>query len=320
MILEPFVGSGTIALEAYMAQRNVICSDINPYAVALTRAKLNPPRDLFTALTRLSLALQTLDTTFPERRFVPKWVRSFFHHRTLSEADLLSQRCIRAGDFFTLACLLGILHHQRPGFLSYPSNHLVPYLLSKKYPRTKFPSMYRYRALGPRLVSKVKRAYRNFPTLDESLIHKCYNRDGLTLPLREGSIDAIITSPPYMDNLDYVRDNRLRLWFLGLEERYMKNQEHFSPDEFRTFLMRSFLYFKRVLKEGGLCVLVLGDVNRDKRHYQCARLAKEIALKKLGLFRLHEQLKYPLPEIRRSRHYRQGTTSETILVLQSKKQ
>jgi DNA modification methylase len=179
--------------------------------------------------------------------------------------------------------------------------------------------MYRYRALLPRLISKVKRAYRNFPMLDPTLIHDIYSEDGLALPLRPGSIDAVITSPPYMDNLDYVRDNRLRLWFLGLEERYLKNQEHFSPDEFRAFLIRSLLYFKRVLKDGGLCVLVLGNINRDQRHYQCARLAKHIALTKLGLFRLHEELKYPLPENRRSRHYRRGTTSETILVLESRR-
>jgi len=32
------------------------------------------------------------------------------------------------------------------------------------------------------------------------------------------SIDAVITSPPYMDALDYARDNRLRLWFLGIND------------------------------------------------------------------------------------------------------
>jgi hypothetical protein len=33
----------------------------------------------------------------------------------------------------------------------------------------------------------------------------------LTLPLH---FDALITSPPYMNALDYGRDNCLRLWFI----------------------------------------------------------------------------------------------------------
>ena len=34
-------------------------------------------------------------------------------------------------------------------------------------------------------------------------------------------IDCVITSPPYMNALDYGRDNRLRLWFLG--EPYLES-------------------------------------------------------------------------------------------------
>ena len=58
--------------------------------------------------------------------------------------------------------LLGILHHQRPGFLSFPSSHLVPYLRSRKYPRKMFPEMYSYRELRPRLLAKIMRSYKRF--------------------------------------------------------------------------------------------------------------------------------------------------------------
>src|SRR5258708_20036869 len=40
---------------------------------------------------------------------------------------------------FLLSCLLAILHHQRPGFLSFPSSHAVPYLRLNSFPRELYP-------------------------------------------------------------------------------------------------------------------------------------------------------------------------------------
>lgn len=90
-------------------------------------------------------------------------VRQFFHPRTLKEAIKFVTVCKRDENNFLFACFLGILHHQRPGFLSYPSSHLVPYLREKKYPRDQFPELYQYRELRPRLLSKIQRAYARRP-------------------------------------------------------------------------------------------------------------------------------------------------------------
>ena len=43
LVWDPFCGSGTIALESRILLRNIIASDVNPYAVTLTRAKLHAP-------------------------------------------------------------------------------------------------------------------------------------------------------------------------------------------------------------------------------------------------------------------------------------
>src|SRR5437667_11427613 len=39
LLYDPFSGSGTVALEAWAADRNVIANDLSPYAAILTRAK-----------------------------------------------------------------------------------------------------------------------------------------------------------------------------------------------------------------------------------------------------------------------------------------
>lgn len=61
-------------------------------------------------------------------------------------------------EYFFQACILGILHHVRPGFLSYPASHLVPYLRRKMYPPEQFPKMYSYRDVRSRFLAKVRRA------------------------------------------------------------------------------------------------------------------------------------------------------------------
>src|SRR5437763_1881925 len=91
---------------------------------------------------------------------VPEWVREFFHPETLREVVAAFEEVNRSQDYFLTACLLGILHHVRPGFLSYPASHLVPYLRKSKFPPDEFPAMYAYRDLRSRLLAKIKRAYR----------------------------------------------------------------------------------------------------------------------------------------------------------------
>ena len=113
---------------------------------------------------------------------------------------------------FLLACLLGILHHERPGFLSKPSSHLVPYLRDRKYPKQLFPAMYEPRDVFTRLTAKVSRAYKR-PVNNLPKRRVVVAGDARTFP-RVRKIQAVITSPPYMNELEYVRDNRLRLWFL----------------------------------------------------------------------------------------------------------
>lgn len=41
LVVDPFCGSGTVPLEAFLAGREVIASDSNPYAFVLTKAKLH---------------------------------------------------------------------------------------------------------------------------------------------------------------------------------------------------------------------------------------------------------------------------------------
>jgi len=257
-VLDPFAGSGAIPLESVIAGREVVCADTNPYAVTLTRAKLVPPDGLENALKRVD---QSVDRSLTvcrqiDLRRVPRWVRSFFDPRTLRETIGFANLARNERDYFSMASLLGILHHERPGFLSYPASHLVPYLRSRKYPRNRFPELYEYRALKPRLTAKIRRVYKRPPRFNSSLRRVCLKCDVRSLQVEQGSIDAIITSPPYMDALDYARDNRLRLWFLGVRNYKYYEGKFGSVNRFSDLMCTFLLRAQSWLVEKGYCVLV----------------------------------------------------------------
>lgn len=318
LIVDPFCGCGVVALEAAANGRQVIVGDWNPYAAVLTRAKLFAPTSQRQAERRLrktwKLSRELLKAQ--DLRSVPRWIRRFFHAETLRSALAFRDACVQRKDSFLLACLLGILHHQRPGFLSYPSSHLVPYLRDKKFPRRRFAHLYQERDVLSRLEAKIRRTYRRPPT-SYTAIRRVYHTDARRFP-RVRKIAAVITSPPYMNELDYVRDNRLRLWFI--RRALPKDIELVARDRVNAFknLMRSVCErLAPQVKKGGRFVLVVGDATRGGgRPGRSATVTRQIFESEPAFekFKLEKMYRDKIPDIRRSRHECKGTKVETILI------
>lgn len=317
LLYDPFSGSGTVALEAWMAGRNIVANDLSPYAALLTRAKLFPYDSLGHAIEDIEELTDEAEDVVDHLnlRRVPKWVREFFHPETLRETLAWSFVLKRRRRWFLLASLMGILHHQRPGFLSYPSSHTVPYLRSKAFPPEKFPKLYEYRSLADRLEAKIERAFRRVPELDHTTERNCYSKSAhlLTPPSK---VDAIITSPPYMRQLDYARDNRLRLWFLGVEDsRALDHLISPRKEAFLKLMAQCFKKWKTVLKPQKYCVLVVGDGSSELKDANLPALISQIALNE-GYTHVLDHTE-TIPNERRVRRGLTGSTSETIVVLRN---
>ncbi len=317
-VLDPFCGSGTVPLESALLGRKAIASDASRYAVTLTRAKLSPPATLAEAKLELEKRIDAAAGRHPvDLRTVPAWVRKFFHPRTLKEAISFADECVAVGDVFLMSCLLGVLHHQRPGFLSYPSSHLVPYLRARKFPADDYPEMYEYRDIRSRLLAKVVRACSSEAALrllartEHSIVHAAVQ--DMEPP---GQVDAIVTSPPYMNALDYTRDNRLRLWFLNREQSDYDQEPTDKREVFRDMMRTFFDRHVRQLKRGGRCVLVVGEtVTRKRMTSHPAEFIIEQATPRRGL-RLIDVIKDRIPDVRRSRRHVAATKTELILVFE----
>jgi hypothetical protein len=322
-IYDPFSGAGTVVLEAWIAGRHVLAGDLSPYAYVLTKGKMHPPRNLGDAERRLDVCWleATRERKTVDLRRVPLWVRRFFHPETLRDTIAVRNVMLRRRQYFLLSCLLGILHHWRPGFLSYPCSHTVPYVKDKLYPRSLYPELYAYRSVYPRLRAKVRRAFKRTPEVDRQLTRNVVQSDATkpTPLLNSHKISAIITSPPYMNALSYARDNRLRLWFLGVEN-HRNLEPTISPTKTQFLKMMEILLdlWSQLLAKNGACILVLGAVHRDGKYHRLPEDILTITSRKWCRLKPTAICKNAIPDIRRARVNCHSTREETIIVLRKK--
>ncbi len=131
LVIDPFCGKGTTLVEALIAGRASIGSDVAPDAVAVARAKVSGVRmgDVTRCLAQMARELSDdCSKTGIMEEVVPEDVRLFYHSRTLEELLrvrswlLVRGRRSRSAQFL-LGCLLGILHGKSSVCLSLPSAH-----------------------------------------------------------------------------------------------------------------------------------------------------------------------------------------------------
>jgi len=318
-VLDPFCGSGVVPYESLLLKRHAIGNDLNPYAYVLTMGKVTAPRAEREALQQANHYMRKAEQTkvIIDLDVIPDWVRQFFHPETLKETLALFNLLREHNEYFFQACILGILHHVRPGFLSYPASHLVPYLRPKMYPPEKYPKMYAYRDVRSRFLAKVGRAYRRHSPIEPSLRWQVLQENAMHLSIPDESVDTIVSSPPYFGALDYGRDNRLRLWFLGVEN--YKELDALLTSSDRVYIpqmTKAVEEMYRVLRPNKSAILILGDYRRNGNQADSAETIAEIARQHLpDRFIVEDIVDDPIPDERRSRRRTRTTLRERVLVL-----
>ena len=276
-VLDPFSGIGTVPLEADLMGRKGIGIDLNPYAAAISRAKF----DRKSLDHRISyLENLKLDTKSIKTKEISPFIKQYFHEKTLKEIFALKQILIDEKQDFLLGCLIGILHGHRPGHLSATTSLVIPFV-----PKTKAE----YREVIPRMIEKTKRMYRDEVPLKTKT--KIYEKDSRNKVLKNDTVDAVVSSPPYYNTLNYVTDNRLRIAFLGYDEDGRSNLDDKLIQHRADYLEDMRKVGKRLrdcIKPDGYCIFVLGDMHSGKKTINTAQDIGEV-YKELG-FKVHENI------------------------------
>jgi hypothetical protein len=81
-----------------------------------------------------------------------------------------------------------------------------------------------------------------------------------TPEIPDDSVSLVVTSPPFLDVVDYATDNWLRCWFLGIDAKDVKVTVPRKLEQWEASMTHVFFELFRVLKPGGFVAFEVGEV------------------------------------------------------------
>ena len=224
-VYDPFSGRGTTALEAALLGRRVAANDVNPLARLLAEPRLAPPEPAAVAGRLQAIpragAPDDLDLSM------------FFHPDTEAELRGLRDWCLAREasgaldgvDAWIRMVATNRLTGHSPGFFSVytlPPNQAVTADKQRQLNdrRNQTPP---YRDTHALILKKTRQLLsdldadqrRNLAAAARDAIF--LTGDARTAALPDASVQLTVTSPPFLDVVDYAGDNWLRCWFNGLD-------------------------------------------------------------------------------------------------------
>ena len=309
VVLDPFGGSATTAVEAVRLGRRAISFDANPLAALIGRVKtgfMTPA--VHTDLRRLSAAV--------EGRLVasgaPRCIRS---RSSASRCELRPPPIPNMEKWFDKSvteelCLLRHLVDQTTDGLARDAAQLalsrIIIRVSNQESETRYVSVVKkilpsttlrvyLESLGT-IVRRLKTAALALQFADARFFVGD-SRSDLSGTVGENSIDLIVTSPPYPNATDYHLYHRFRLFWLGFDPRelgrleigsHLRHQRNDTGfEEYRHDMRRALEGCTAVLVPGRYAVLVVGDALFKGKYYSTSdairSISREVGLEVIGV-------------------------------------
>lgn len=273
-VYDPFMGRGTTPLEAALLARVPGGCDINPLSRVLVEPRLHPP-----AIDAVRQRL--LDVNWKAHHEFPEELLTFYHPETLGEICALKAYLLRrlaacpldAIDAWIRMVAVNRLTGHSPGFFSVytlPPNQAVSIAAQKKInaERNQIPP----RRSVPKLILAKSKSL--LADLDDTTRKRFTDTSGrglfLTAPaastpeIQSATVNLVVTSPPFLDVVDYAGDNWLRCWFCGIDPAEVRLTIPKKIEDWRAAMTSVFAELHRVLLPGGHVAFEVGEVRGGK--------------------------------------------------------
>ena len=249
LVLDPYMGSGTTALEASLLGMRCIGIDLSPLCVMLARVKVRSAGALEEIRKRAHTLLQD----------------DMFNPKDASAADHEDDRVVDFVQIARMVALSDASRRRRDAGASFRKN-LKAMLTSVE---AHAEALRRFR-IRPGEVS--------ISIGDARMLGAA--------GIRNSTIDGVVTSPPYSIALDYVKNDKHALVALGADLRnlrdHMTGVRGRGPKEklalYNQDMQWMFREVARVLKTGAQAAFVIGDATVDRSEYTTTKQMSDWAV------------------------------------------
>lgn len=271
MVLDPFSGKGTCPLQALTMDRLAICNDMSMVAYTYSHSRVRHVDEKVALRGIERMREECKDIKVNPHKFEP--LLYMFHFDTLM--DILRARNYLMEKFddvsmFIKAHICGILYGAGPHDLTTDLPGTFPINLKniKKY--AKEHGMPDNKDFYSCLINKIKISNRTgVPKLKGSI----FSGDAALLDskIEHGTVDLVVSSPPYINLIAYGEKTWVMQWFLGQDyKEYDKKTKEVGScsgdeDDYFALMKRVLQAMYNVLKANSACVFVVGGSKRDAK-------------------------------------------------------
>jgi hypothetical protein len=272
-VYDPFMGRGTTQLETFLLSRKPLGNDINPLSKVLLEPRLDPP-----TIEKIANRLKSIDLSVAEEEYSDLEV--FFHPETLKQIIALKEYLLSKERTGEIDCIdrwirmvaINRLTGHSPGFFSVyslPPNQAVS-IKSQRKINEKRDQAPESKDIVSRIIRKSKSLLRDWHGVP--LEHYQLNLEP-TLTTQDAahasqipseSAQLVVTSPPFLDVVNYQKDNWLRCWFLGLDSSEIEISQLKNPKAWQTMMTEVMRDLYRILKPSGYVAFEVGEVRNGK--------------------------------------------------------
>ena len=272
-VYDPFGGRGTTVLEAGLLGRSVIANDANPLSRIMTEPRFFPP-DI--------AALEKRLLSIPAREGKADLDLSMFYHPDTEKEIvalreyLIARKTAHRDDmidrWISMVATNRLTGHSKGFFSVYtlPPNQAVSPRSQQKInqKRSQVPE---YRDTRRIIISKTKSLLRTLTDEEKRNLARAGRKAMLlsgdaqaTPEIPDESVQLTVTSPPFLDIVQYREDNWLRCWFNGLDEQAIGKRITMARtvDEWTSVMGRVFSELFRITKPGGYIAFEVGEVRK----------------------------------------------------------
>lgn len=273
-VYDPFCGRGTTVIEAALNGRNIIANDINPISRILTEGRLKIPH-------LLEIKERLEEITFKKNIVSDVDLTMFYEAETLWEILSLKNYFLKrerensmdAVDKWLRMVATNRLTGHSTGYFSVytlPPNQAVSPKRQAKI-NEKYEQKPAYRDTKELIFKKSKSlmkdlSARQIENLQNAETVFLTNDARKTPEIADESVDLTVTSPPFLDVVQYARDNWLRCWFNGIDadEIQKKITTAKTVETWSDVMSDVFKELFRVTKKQGWVAFEVGEVRGGK--------------------------------------------------------